>query len=207
MSNKQPSDPQADDHNTTSAPAKNFGLSLEAFNELKTQLKAGDEELFETIFLAHFEDCLKYIKNKFGIQHEKAYDITMDTLLLFRRKLLEDKISYGNIRFLFTYMAGQLYLKEIDRQPKKTSMSGENNSAIDLEEELLGKEELDLLSKAWEKLGTNCKDLLARFYYQKFSLKEIAEEQQRSDAALRKQKQRCLEKLRQHFKNMYPNLA
>lgn len=187
---------------TSAGPAKNFGLTPEAFDLLLHKLKARDETLFQTIFLAHFEDCMNYLKSRFSLQHERAYDITMDTLLIFRRRLLEGKIRYGNIRFLFTRMASQLYLKEINRQLPKEEMS-EIQAMLDETEEPIDEESLGLLRQAWEKLCETCQNLLRRFYYHQATLKEIAEEQQKNAAALRKQKQRCVEKLRLHFKQLH----
>ena len=188
----------------TSAPNKNFGLTPAAFTDLVARLNAGDETLFQTIFLAHFEDCMNYIKRKFGLSHDKAYDCTMDTMLLFRRRLLEGKISYGNIRFLFTRMASQLYLKAVDKQPVNTEISEAVNMLEGEEEDLLDADTLTILNQAWDKLGQGCQGLLKRFYYHKRTLKEIAEEQQKTAAALRKQKQRCVEKLRMYFNELNP---
>jgi DNA-directed RNA polymerase specialized sigma24 family protein len=189
-------------HNIPSAPAKNFGLSPQSFVALCNKLKAGDESLFQTIFLAHFEDCMRYLQRKYNLQHEQAYDTTMDALLLFRKRILEDKIRYGNIRFLFTQMASQLYLKTINKKPvlvEESALAG----LLDEEDATIDSDVLDALNKAWQQLCDNCMQLLKRFYYNKASLKEIAEEQQKNAAALRKQKQRCVEKLRIHFQQFY----
>jgi RNA polymerase sigma factor (sigma-70 family) len=182
--------------------AKNFGLSKQEFDQLKANLKAGDESIFRTIFLAHFESCIRYLKNQYGLQHDKAYDFTMDALLLFRKKLLDDKINYGNLRFLFTQIASQLYLKSIQRQPSEAVKTEVQQLLSDVAVPL-DKEALDLLNKAWVKLGDSCKSLLKRFYYQNVSLLEIAGEQQKPAASLRKQKQRCVEKLRDYYKTYY----
>ncbi|MCG8326954.1 MAG: hypothetical protein MI974_04670 [Chitinophagales bacterium] len=194
------------DDNTSEMPdpalIKNFGLTAEEFDRLVNQLRRGNEDLFQAIFLAHFEDCMKYLSQRYGLQHEKAYDITMDALLLFRKRLLENKIHYGNIRFLFTQMASQLYLKELKRPSAKAEVS-ELQDLLYEETEYFDDEILSILNKAWDKLCDDCRGLLKRFYYHKSSLKEIAQEQQKNAAALRKQKQRCVEKLRQHFNQLY----
>ena len=187
---------------TISSPSKNFGLTSEDFDHLLLELKKGDETLFQTIFLAHFEDCLQFISNKYTLQYEKAYDVTMDALLLFRRRLLEGKISYGNIRFLFTRMAGQIYLKQTNKEISKVEIS-EVRDLLGEEGEEIDDETLEVLNKAWEQLGKECRGLLKRFYYYKSTLKEIAEEQQKNAATLRKQKQRCIEKLRHLFYQHY----
>jgi RNA polymerase sigma factor (sigma-70 family) len=181
---------------------KNFNLLSGEFEELVKRLKAGDETLFQKIFLAHFQDCMTYLKNKFRIEHEVAYDVSMETLLLFRKKLLEGKITYGNIRFLFTQMAGQLYLKQVKKQPVQADLSSLTDQ-LEWEEELPEQELYPILNKAWKLLCEDCSQLLQQFYYQKASLKEIAEKKNKSAAAIRKQKQRCMEKLRDGFLNYY----
>lgn len=166
---------------------------------LKQQLKQGDETLFQQIFLAHFESCHHYLRQQYKLSYEKSYDVVMDTLLAFRRKLLEDKIKYGNLRFLFTQMASHIYLKEVTRAPTK-AIKQEVQALLQETPFRLDADELKLLDKAWAKLEKPCQNLLKRFYYQETPLKDIAAEQQRTAATLRKQKQRCLHHLRQLFK-------
>jgi RNA polymerase sigma factor (sigma-70 family) len=186
--------------------AKNFGLTPDGFEKLVSRLRQGDETLFSTIFLAHFESCRAFLKKKFQLSHEHAYDITMDTLITFRRRLLEGKIEYGNIRFLFTRMASQRYLRETRQQASSEKLE-EVQSMLEQEGPHIEKETLEVLNKAWTRLCDHCQSLLKRFYYEKASLKEIAEEQNKSAAALRKQKQRCVEKLRIHFKEFYQSYS
>lgn len=187
---------------TASGLARNFDLSEEQFEQLKEQLSQGDETLFRTIFLAHFESCINYLRNEYNLQHERAYDITMDALLLFRRRLLEGKIKYGNLRFLFTQMASHIYLKQVSRSPSQ-QLKSEVQALLHEEKYALDTDELQLLHKAWNLLGAKCKELLKRFYYHKATLKEIAEEQLKPAGSLRKEKQRCVGKLREHYNKLY----
>lgn len=184
---------------TVATLSQNFGLSKEEFDTLRTQMTLGEETLFKTIFMAHFESCLNYLKHQYKISHERAYDVTMDALLLFRRKLIEGKVKYGNLRFFFTQMASHIYLKEIQRAPT-TAIKTEVQLLLHEVTYELDEDELKNLNKAWGKLGNTCKELLKRVYYQNEQLKGIAEEYQKPAASLRKQKQRCIEKLRQYFK-------
>ena len=185
---------------TATLLTKNFGLSEEEFDQLKTQMIRGDESLFQVIFFAHFESCMNYLKHQYQVSHGKAYDVTMDALLLFRRKILEGKIRYGNLRFLFTQMASHIYLKEVQRAPSK-ALQKEVQVILSEVAPKLDKDELQQLNQAWAKLGDKCKLLLKRVYYQNEQLKDIAEELQQAAPTLRKQKQRCVDKLRQFFKN------
>lgn len=175
---------------------KNFGLSEDSFLEMIKKLKNGDEEIFEKIFLSHFESCLSYIKFNYKASHEDAYDASMETMLTFCENLKDGKVVYGNLRFLFTQMAGQIYLKWLKKENRKEGMG---NYDIEEEEITFDKESLDLLGNAWLKLGEGCQGLLKDFYHNKNTLKEIADKIGKTSVSLRKQKQRCIEKLRVYF--------
>lgn len=173
----------------------NFGLSAERFAELSQQLARGeDEELFEHVFLEHFETCLNFVIQKDQALEHLAYDATMDAFLTFRMKITQGKIHYGNLRYLLTRMARQHYYK----RAKKESSIGLDNIQdpavapdVDFESSAW-----DLLADGWSKLGETCKKLLYAFYYRNQALKDIALATDRKPEALRKQKQRCLETLR-----------
>lgn len=175
---------------------KNFGLSEEAFHEMVATLQAGDEQLYERVFLSHFKSCMALLKRKYQAPHQDAYDATMNAMLLFCRKLKEGSIEYGNLRYLFTQMASHSYLKWIQRQSKT-----EEFTLFDTAEQLprFDQESYELLGKAFALLGAGCQDLLNAFYYNENTLQQVAEQTNRSYVAIRKQKQRCTEKLRNFF--------
>lgn len=175
---------------------KNFGLTEDVFSDLADHLKSGDDGLFEQIFLQHFESCRNYLKRQFGASHEDAYDATMHTLLEFHHRIRDGKIQYGNLRFLFTRMAGQFYFKWIKKENLKTELGD-----VDIPDETdqLDPETLSTLDKAWDRLCDSCRSLLKAFYYDKKSLIDLAPQVGKEPAALRKQKQRCIEKLRDIF--------
>ncbi len=178
----------------------NFGLTESDFKQMVTRLQEGDDELFEQIFLCHFKDAKRYIMNRYKASHEDAYDACMNTLLEFCKRLKSEKIQYGNLRFLFTRMAGQVYLKWIKKEQQKSPLKD-----IDLGEapEQFDEQMYQALDNAWDGLGTPCKEVLKDFYYDGIPLNRIAERIERSAAAVRKQKQRCIEKLRDLFSKHY----
>jgi RNA polymerase sigma factor (sigma-70 family) len=180
---------------------KNFGLSEDTFNILQQKLQDGDRTLFEKVFLSNFEDCLLFVQRKHQLQRSDAYDITMDALLLLYQKLFEGKVYYGNLRFLFLQMANQIYLKQ--QQGTKTygyldeiGIELPNNNPHE------DAKIVDLLNKALNKLCDNCRKLMTRIYYEGASMKKIAEDQGKKPEAIRKQKQRCMEKLRKAFQEV-----
>lgn len=178
---------------------KNFGLSEEVFEQMVVKMRNGDEQLFEAIFLAHFKSCLSYVQTRYNATYENAYDASMNALVSFCTGLKEGSIGYGNLRFLFTQMAGQYYLKWIRKETPKESIEG-----IDVPEEdtSFDHKNLDIMDKAWELLGSECKKLLEHFYHKGDQLKDIAKKHEKNPSAIRKQKQRCINRLRGYFVQM-----
>ncbi|MEL6941446.1 MAG: sigma-70 family RNA polymerase sigma factor [Bacteroidota bacterium] len=176
---------------------RNFGLTQEHFDQLLKALQEGDDQLFERIFLSHFKSCMQYLIKNYRASKADAYDITMDTLLVFHKRMKAGKISYGNLRFLFTQMAGQHYKRWI----KKETITADTLDIMthDLPEKILDKNDLQVFERAWEHLGNNCKKILKAFYYESVALNDLAVELDKKPAAVRKQKQRCVEQLRVWF--------
>lgn len=173
---------------------KNFNLSEAGFNELREKLVKGDEQLFEHIFLQHFQDCLTFVIREDKAEEDVAYDATMDAFLTFRLKLTQGKINYGNLRFLLTRMARQHYYKRAKK---------ENSVGLDLIQNMISDanftsdaDAMELLQRGWSTLGEKCKQLLHAFYYLGQPMKQIAARSDRKPEALRKQKQRCIDQLR-----------
>lgn len=180
------------------APNKNFGLDTKEFDRLVEALKRGNTDLFKSIFQNHFRDCVSYIQRKYSATYDDAYDASMTTILVFRKRLVEDKIAYGNLRFLFTKMASQHYIKAA----KSVSTASIDNVEIsDSEEDAINDEDIQKLSLAWNRLDDACKELLQMNYYGGMKLAEIALQLNKSATAIRKQKERCKSKLINLFHN------
>lgn len=181
---------------------QNFGLTEEDFQEMISEMKNGNEILFEKVFLSQFENCITFLMNQSQVSHSQAYDATMDALLKFRKRLLQGKIAYGNMRFLFNRMATQLLLDSF----KRKTVLLDNTADIINETETDDEQIIEILEKAWNQLCNNCRHILELFYYQKIALKTLAQQIEKTEVAVRKQKQRCLDKLRLHFIKYYNSL-
>lgn len=184
----------------TTSMGKNFNLTEAAFAELLEQVQQGNDELYEKVFLTHFDDCCHYLKRNYQASHEDAYDASMETMLEFMNRLQEGKIAYGNLRFLFTRMAGQIYWKWIKKEDKKRDLQ---DFQLGAPAETYDEDTLQALHKAWEGLCQDCQHLLQQFYYQGIALKSLAEQLDKPSATLRKQKQRCVEQLRKLFSQIH----
>ncbi len=175
---------------------KNFGLDPGSFEKLVADLRRNETVFFEQVFLKQFKETTRYLCRTYGTSEEEAYDATMDTLIEFRTRFVEGKLQYGNLRFLFTKMASQVLLRNLKRQTVNI------DGLFHLTEEdptPQNTEELEWLQSAWKQLCESCKQLLTSHFYGRMKLSEIAVETQKSPAAIRKQKERCVKQLKEQF--------
>jgi len=177
---------------------QNFGITRDDFEEMVINLRKGNELLFEKIFLGHFQSCLKYLITNYHIDYDQAYDTTMDTLIEFRQKLILGKLSYGNLKYIFTKIATQLLIKKHNKVTQLKQLIIETDF-----EEADVENHLGYLEKAWASLSDDDKMILEQFYYNELPLNQLAIQLNKTDIAVRKQKQRAIEKLKQSFFNIF----
>lgn len=171
---------------------KNFGLTEDEFNRMLKALKQGDDSLFEHIYLFHYENCVKYLVKFRGATRDLAYRATMKALLETRKELIQDKLVYNNLNFLFTNKAGKKLGKI--RSLKKERMTMSSIEGMDFKdsssflEELQTKEINECVSKALQELEQ----------------KEIAKAEKLRKAGKKSPLEKCSELLKLHF---YENLS
>ena len=189
----------------TDNPIQNFGLKFSDFNEMLNSLQQGDEKLFEHVFVKHFSDCRSYLMRECAAQADDAYDITVETIISFRKRLIEGKIEYGNLRFYFTKMAKDSYLKFLEKN-KRTPVSEFVLTEADREEEpteAFDDDQMHALDNAWGKLNEDCRKLLRSHVYDGLQLKQVAQLLNENEANIRKRKERCMDKLKSSFFDVY----
>lgn len=175
----------------------NFGLSEDEFLKLKAELQNGDEGLFEKVFLSHFKETLKHVTIKYNANPQEVYDACMEAILNFRSLIIQDKVHYGNLKYLFQTMAAQKYLKVMTRK-KKISYQPTLPEIIENQDNF-SNEELEVLENAWSRLGRECQELLKLSFYEGKKSQDIGLIFNKSAAAIRKQKERCVNTLRINF--------
>jgi RNA polymerase sigma factor (sigma-70 family) len=186
-------------------PIQNFGLKAAEFVQLQAELLRGNEDLFERVFVKHFDDCRVYLIRNCSASADDAYDITVETIIAFRKRLIEYKVEYGNLRFYFTKMAKDSYLKWVEKNKKLPVSELVVNESDRAEEGENGfdEEQLTSLDSAWTKLGDECKKLLKSHIYDGVQLKDIANELNEAETNIRKRKERCMNRLKSYFFELY----
>lgn len=182
----------------TSSTKRNFGLTEEQFLQFAAKTKNGDESLFLHISNTHFDHCINFLKGKFKLGEDDAYDVCLDAMLKFRSKILKDKIKYGNLSYLFTRMASNVFLDR-KRQSAKVSQAIKFFTEDDGSYKMNENHFMDVLDYSMNLLDHENKELLDRLYYEEKDIHEISKKMKVSYPALRKRKQRMLEKLKSLF--------
>lgn len=177
--------------------SKNFHLSENQFTEMVFRLQSGDNALFKQVFIAHSADCINYLQVTYKAEYDEAYDAMLDTMINYRQRLVDGKVSYGNLRFLFLQMASQHYIRQ--QTAKSKVVYADQFDEAEEEEVSISEDQLSMLGQAWKDLGEVCRDLLKMNFYDGLKLNEIAKKMDKSDVAVRKQKERCLEQLKNTY--------
>jgi RNA polymerase sigma factor (sigma-70 family) len=175
---------------------KNFGLSAQDFDKMVTLLRSGDERLFEQIYFAQFSFCQRKLMSFDGLSEQEAYDATMDALIHFRDLLLQGKVGYGNLRYLFVRIARQLFSRKRGKLTVVRGITPEELNLADQQDFVYEEDSFSELNRAFKQLGMDCRRLLHEFYFNRRSLQELAEEEDKPSATIRKQKSRCVQRLR-----------
>jgi len=183
---------------------RNFGLNADEFDALLIKLYEGDESLFEIIFKTHFEKCRTFLVRKLSADSDVAYDITLETLIKFRKNLMSGKIKYGNMSALFTIDARNTYLRYKEKETKYEHVSVESDGLHIVDDEPnIDMDLVNNLKRALTNVGNDCFELLNWHYYLGMPLRTIADKRlQRGDekfineAAVKTKVAECRKKLR-----------
>lgn len=181
---------------------KNFGLTKQEFTIAVDQLKSGNEDLIEKVYLAHLEKCVAIVSKKTNCSKQIAYDCTIDALLEIRIDLTKGRIRYGNLQSYFTTRALNKYFK---KEQKKKIIVTQLPESIEFYDELEDTDELverefrEMVRDAVRKLCDDCSYLLRQFYFEEIKMQDIAKEMNKTHQAVRKQASRCREKLKNHI--------
>ncbi len=135
----------------------------------------------------------------------QAKDIFQEAMISMWRAVKQDKFSASSPTaiqgYLYTiaknkwldYLRSSGYKKEIKSEVLMTNSA--NYDEV-IEEDPVYEQKLDKAKMAFEKLGTECKNLLLQFYFEKRSLREISNILKLNEASVRNKKYRCMQRLR-----------
>ncbi len=164
--------------------------------QLIRSLKNGNESAFKQIYHQCFKQAEIYITQNSGTIND-AKDLFQEAMFVLVKKLRDPNFVL-NVKPV-TYLTAIVRNKWLDRLRQRKNKPivsiDDTNQTFELIEEL---EETNyeakhiLMEKVFTNIGTDCQQLLRAFYYEKRSLKEIAEIMSYTIAFVRVKKYRCM---------------
>lgn len=139
--------------------------------------KAYAKDIYQEAFLAVWQNVKQ---NKFKPRSESSINGYLYTIA--KNKWMDVLRSQG-------------YRKTItESQMSYFEIKDEENHGID--DNILKDKRLENIMQAFKTLGSDCKTLLSKFYFEKKSMKNIAKDLELDAASTRNKKYRCMQKLR-----------
>ena len=164
-------------------------------------LRLQDPRWLHTVYQENFPKALQHLLRNNGTEDD-AKDIFQEAFLVLWQNLEAGKFKPENDDAVSGYLFQVVRNKWIDRlradnrRPtttlKEENFAGLAASTLNSEEE----NRIAEISRRFQQLGENCRQLLTRFYYRKMSMKEIAAHFGWTEATAKNNKYRCLQQLR-----------
>lgn len=171
-------------------------MNQQEFEVIKEQLKSGDNDYLKVIFEEHGAYCISNVQRKFNCSLEDAEDLLIDSIINFRNKMLEGKISHlSSIRnYIYSTCVNMKREKDYYSNKRKEKeyevklfLYAENEEVYEVREELL-----QVSINSFQQLAEPCQRILRYFYIYRLSMAEIASKMNFSGANSAKvKKARC----------------
>jgi len=169
------------------------------------ELRNGSDEYFELLFRRLFVYTYREMIETMKISEPDAKEAAIEALYEFRKKLINGKVKYGNVNYLFMVMARRKFIQGYNKRKKIGFLEDNPYEVEDIIDEIEVKkwseEDFLAMEEAFKSLDDKCKDLLHKIYYKKVDTGKIAKKLGINRVAVRKRKQRCLDKMREYLKS------
>lgn len=174
-------------------------------SELVYAIKSNETSVLKHFYTANYKKIeVLVLKNSGSIEYAK--DIYQDAFITVWTHVKNDKFIPENDTALQGYLYRIAKNKWTDVLRSKAFKNSKSlntetiavieNDESDYEHDAVENNKLKTAMEAFKNLGQPCKQLLTTFYFEKKSLRDIAEQLQLNEASVRNKKYRCMEKLR-----------
>lgn len=176
-----------------------------SIDEQLAAIKANDKKVMQQFYVYNFGRVKQFVLQNNG-NTDDAKDIYQEAYLAVWRNIKMDKFDPKHNGALEAYLFQIARHKWLDHL---RSLRYKNTASWKPEHEVLTNfEEIDdktverirSMKACFRQLGENCRRLLTRFYYDKESMKDIAEDMGWTEATAKNNKYRCMERLREMMK-------
>ncbi len=169
-----------------------------------------DNNTFLFLYQQHKDMIINMVKKNNGTSDD-ALDIFQEGVIVLWANIREGNFKIRENARIGSYLYAlckNIWISKL-RKNKHTEPF-DNNLQMDLSDDVDEMEEayaqINKLEKLLGKLGDNCQKLLNLFYYQKSSLKEIAEQMGITEKTAKNNKYRCMQNLRTIYNKENPEV-
>jgi len=169
-------------------------------SDIIDRIKKADEGALKYLYQKYYRMMVRMIINNSGTE-EEAQDIFQDSLIIFWEKVINNELQLTSKISTYLYSICQnLWRKELDR--KKRLSREEKDGEIPPEHDQ--NEIIKIMHACINELGETCKQVLTLYYFDKLSMKEIADKLSFSNADTAKTKKyKCKQELDKLVKSKY----
>lgn len=175
--------------------------------ELVEAIKANDESALRELYQNNYRKVEVFVLKNSGTVPQ-AKDVYQEAFMATYQNIKADKFVPENETALqgYLYQIAKNKWRDVLRSSrfKKTAAFIDNVHETEdtlesdrTEEEIAQQERLATTMEAFKKLGTECRNLLMQFYFEKKSLREISVKANYAEASARNKKYRCIQKLKE----------
>ena len=187
-------------------------LKLTADKQIIAAIKHGDQQVFNNLYTRCRNPFYGYIRKNFHKSNDYVADLYQDSCLALWKNIQNDRLTPEKLTCtLVTYLncIGRYTLITRDRRIKELLSDKIRSSfnSIDDEEALRNEIERDeVIQDTVNKMGEPCSSLLDKFYWEKLSGEEIAEQMNyKNSDTVKTQKYKCMQKLKVSLTEVFKN--
>ncbi len=155
-------------------------------------------EAFRYLYRSYFPMALKFVLQNNGNEAEAA-DVFQDVLIGFYQNIRKNRFRGDSTLKTYLYsMVRNLWLVKLKRNQKTVNMDmGTEMKTLTSQSSTTSKEALNqMVEKLLEEIGEKCRALLKRYYFDNYSMSDIADsEGYENENSAKTQKYKCMKKL------------
>ncbi len=169
-------------------------------SQIMEKIKQSDESALDYLYKKNYKMMTRIVTNNNGTEDE-AKDIFQDAIIIFWQKVRSDDFQLTSKISTFLYSVCQnLWRKELERKSKQTNEIADIKEYSDFDRQ----ERENILHSCMNELGETCRKVLMYYYFDNFSMQEIAEKLGFANADTAKTKKyKCKKELDDLIKSKY----
>ena len=169
--------------------------------DIQDLFKNKGDELFKTLYRDHRMAFVRWSRKSFACDEGDALEVFQDAMVILHRKIKTGQLTVikSSLKTYLFAIGRNLLMKKFEE--KKRLKLGDEDwpevvvDAVSRQEDLQHRQQL--ISRAFDELGDQCRKLLTLFFYRGFAVESVMTEMDyATEDVVRTKKYKCLQQLR-----------